>query len=156
MREFKTELKPAFNPEQFARLTFLGTGDGTKAEKDGSIREFFKLIFEARSTTVGESVKVFAFTDYEYSVNNKLGKAMINMGFIPEEKEVKLVADSEGFNVKEVKRDAEGFEIVEPEEAPDVKGFLQGCIGNVYLAKLNKGDKYWNIEVDTLKPYVKA
>ena len=61
--------------------------------------------------------------------------------------------------VADVQEDEDGFESV-TDVVHDIEGFLKTCVGTIYVAKLSKATEgkrkgYWEIDVDTLKPFVK-
>ena len=156
MGKITAGFEPAVNSEGLVKLTFLRAVWETskKKEEDGASKEYFKAYFETRGTNLAVSQELGTILDSQYTIDNKLGRTMTNMGFaLPS---VELVADEDGFMRMSVKYDEDGFE-VKDDPLPDVVGFLKSCEGKAYVAKLSKNDKgYWEIDIDSLKPFVKA
>ena len=159
MTTFTAAFRPALNKEGFGKLTFLGTSTQSGTNEDGTPWEIFKLNFEVMGATRGVNQKISITTNYQYAEDNKLGKALLNMGFVPP-KPAELVADDQGFMKDAVQEDEDGFEQAN-DVVPDIEGFLESCKGIVYVGKLGKATEgkqkgYWEIDIDSLKPFVKA
>lgn len=158
MGTFTSAFRPALNKEGFGKLTFLGTSTQSGTKDDGTNWEIFKLNFEVMGAVRGTNQKINIATNYQYSEDNLLGKALSNMGFTPNA--IELIEDDAGFMVVNTQEDEDGFESVN-DAVPDIEGFLESCKGQVFTAKLNKPTEgkrkgYWEIDVDSLKPFVRA
>lgn len=158
MGTFTAAFRPSLNKEGFGKLKFLGTSTQSGIKEDGTPWEMFKLNFEAIGVSRGVNQKISITVNYQYAEDNKLGKTLSNMGFAP--KPVELVPDDAGFMVAVVQEDEDGFETAN-DAVPDIEEFLESCKGVVYVGKLNKATEgkqkgYWEIDVDSLKPFVKA
>lgn len=163
MGTFVSAFKPALNKEGYAKLTFLGTGTQSGVKNEGTeqerLWELFKLVFEIQGVVRGNNQKVSITSSYTYDEDSTLGKALKAMGFKKEASELQLVEDEDGFGVSTFVEDTEGFEVAS-ESVPDIEGFLEGCKGIVFIGKVQKGKEgkskgFWEIDVDTLKPFVR-
>lgn len=160
MATFTQGFRPAFNKQGLARLTFLGTGSQMGTKDDGTTWEIFKLVFEVMGEDRGVNQKVSIVTNYTYDEDNALGKTLKAMGFVPPTTEAEMVEDDGGFMVRSVNEDDEGFALAESSSTPDIEGFLKGCEGKVYLAKVMKHTEgkrkgFWEIDVESLAPFKK-
>lgn len=159
MSNFTAAFKPALNREGYAKLTFLGTGSQTGTKEDGTVWEIFKLAFEVMGTTRGVNQKVSIVTNYVYAIDNALGRAMQNMGYVANGETENLIEDEDGFLVTSVSEDNDGFEIAS-DAIPNIEQFFDECVGKIYLAKISKitegkRKNFWEIDVDSLKLFTK-
>lgn len=161
MGTFTAAFKPALNKEGYGKLTFLGSSTQSGEKEDGSSWDIFKLTFEVMGAIRGVNQKILVVTNFAYEEDNLLGKTMRHMGFIPVLNEsVNMIEDDMGFMVIPVAEDEDGFH-TDCEVVPDIDGFFKKCEGQVYLAKVckvieGKRKGFWEIDVDSLKPFVKA
>lgn len=158
MATFTSAFRPALNREGYAKLTFLGSGSQS-GSKDGKDWEIFKLVFEVQGVVRGTNQKITIVTNYQYSEDNQLGRALKGMGFVPEPLE--LIQDEDGFDVVDAVQDEDGFEVVDDAQLPDIEGFLKSCEGRVFIGKVNKiveGKRkgFWEVDVDSIKPFMKG
>lgn len=159
MATFTQVFRPALNRDGYAKLTFLGSSSQS-GNTNGKDWEVFKLHFEVQGVVRGVNQKIQIVTNFAYGDDNLLGRSLKAMGFKPELQEGELIEDESGFMVMPVSEDDEGFETAN-EQVPDIEGFLKHCEGKVYVAKVQKVTEgkrkgFWEIDVDTLKPFVKG
>ena len=176
MSTFQQAFIPAVNKDGYSRLTFVGLDrkSGTTIVKDKAGNEVIdtetgevktkewvinNLVFDVMGRVKGTSQKVSVTVGERYSNDNLLGKTLQAMGFVSPE--VETVTDDEGFDVEVLPEDEDGFGVIEGDTLGEALENFIACVqGKVFIAKLSKlteGKRkgFWNIDVETLKPFSK-
>lgn len=175
---FKQAFEPARNKEGYAKLTFLGlsTRSGESPEKDGEgnviknedgsikMRSWVlnNLEFECQGVVRGFNQKISVTCGEVYAPDNLLGKTLTAMGF-EGGLTLDLEEDEDGFSVQsfdESSTDDDGFSQIEGDTLANIISFLDDSKGKVFIAfvsKISEGKRkgFWEIDVDSLKPFVK-
>lgn len=155
---FQIIAKPALNKAGLAKLTYKGfeevepqfdakTGEQLK-------RGYTKLMFEIMDTTRKSPIKANVIggvlTGYFLKTIEALGFVMPT---------AQTTTDADGFNVELAGAlDSDGFETEDTDETELIealKEHLEEVKGTVLLSKVAKSKKgYWEIDVDSLTPFV--
>lgn len=163
---FTTAFRPALNKDGYARLQYIGyeikTGESDVTDKKtGEItkREWKMLCinFDVKGVVRGTSQKVSINPSFSYSEDNLLGKTLKALGYT--HPSVEIIEDEEGFETVAMDEDEEGFGQVEDNNL-GIEEFLNTITDKVFIGKINKATEgkrkgYWEIDVETVKPFVK-
>lgn len=163
---FTTAFRPALNKDGFARLQYIGyeiKKGMTKVadKKTGEIVEkeweLLCLNFDVKGVVRGTSQKVSISPSFTYDEDNFLGKTLKALGYTPPT--VEMVVNDEGFEELAIDENDEGFEDVE-EIDWGIEEFLDSITDKVYVGKISKATEgkrkgFWEINVETVKPFVR-
>lgn len=163
---FTQAFRPALNKDGYARLQFIGyevkKGISQQTNKEtGEVvdkpYELFSIIFDVKGVVRGTNQKVSITTGLTYSDDNLLGKTLEALGF---KNEIATELDDEGFEVVAVSQDEDGFEEIENNEL-EIESFLDSIKDKIFVAKLNKATEgkrkgFWEVDVSSLKPFIKV
>jgi hypothetical protein len=172
---FSVGFTPAFNKDGLSKMRFIGTeqksGEKIKVDADGKEIidpetnepqiinwSLINLKFEVMGVVKGQWQEINITCGEKYTRDNILGVTLNKMGFIPYEGE--LETDDEGFGTIELETDEDGFCTMDGSVIAEIEDFLLESVGGEYTARVFKATEgrrknFWQIDVNTIKPYIK-
>lgn len=170
---FTLGFQPATNAKGLSKLLFQGAekkeGKKIKTDKQGQIVidpetnepeiidwSLINLKFLVMGLVKGQWQMISITCTEKYSEQNLLGKTLTNMGFIPSK--AAKIYDDEGFEIIDIDTDDEGFTTAETDIVTEINMFLDKAFDKPFIARVYKpveGSRknFWQIDIDTLKPY---
>ena len=141
----KRSFTPLVSPKDGkSRLTFCGVEHSVS--KDGN-NPFMKLVFSCLDVTHDAPANIAILSSYRYSEQNKLGKFLALLGYVPPAIEYQVIDEEDEFGMKANDSGVDGiFE------------FLRERCGLVFKAELVMSEKragLYQIDIATIEPMMK-